>query len=151
MAPVSNSTFNCNLSFCETILLLLFPNNPAAILPTVGQGWIFNEKSAGSDDVFLNGEPLVALLDLRPLPEPLHVGLVAVEGALQHQLLRDRAAVGLGQELGEMVIWGSFYKWKPVGTTHACQVMVYLRVRYSCGSVVGNPISKISKKDFVRF
>ena len=123
MPPVSNSTFNCNLSFCETILLLLFPNNPAAILPTVGQGWVFNEKSAGSDDVFINGEPLVSLLDLRLLPEPPHVGLVAVEGALQHQLLRHRPAVGLRQELGEMVIWGSFYKWKPVGTAHSSHVI----------------------------
>lgn len=86
-AAGGNSTFNCNLSFCETILLLLFPNNPAAVLSTVGQGGVFNEKSAGSDDVFINGEPRVPLLDLRPLPEPLHAGLVAVEGALQHQLL----------------------------------------------------------------
>ena len=112
--PGRNSTFNCNLSFCETILLLLFPNNPAAIFSTVGQGGVFNVKSAGADDVFVNGEPLVSLLDLRPLPEPLHVGPVAVESALEHQLLRHGPTVGLGQELDEMVIWGSFYKWKPV-------------------------------------
>ena len=112
-----NSTFNCNLSFCETILLLLFPNNPAAILSTLSQCWVFNVKSAGSDDVFINGEPLVPLLDLLHLPEPLHLGLVAVESALQHQLLRHLATVGLGQEVDEMIIWGSFYKCKPVGIT----------------------------------
>ena len=105
-----NSTFNCNLSFCETILLLLFPNNPAAILSTVGQAGLFNVKSAGADDVFVNGEPRVSLLDLRLLPEPLDVGLIAVESALQHQLLGHLATVGLGQHLGEMVIWGGLYK-----------------------------------------
>ena len=119
--PGSNSTFNCNLSFCETILLLLFPNNPAAILSTVGQDWVFNVKPAGADDVFINGEPLISLLDLRLLPEPLDAGLVAVESALQHQLLSHMPTVGLGQQLDEMVIWGGFYKWKPVGTTHSCQ------------------------------
>ena len=121
--PGCNSTFNCNLSFCETILLLLFPNNPAAVLPTVGQAGVVNVKSAGADDVFINGEPLISLLDLRLLPEPLDVGLVAVESALQHQLLRHGATVGLGQELGEMVIWGGLYKCKPVGTTHSSHVI----------------------------
>ena len=116
--PGSNSTFNCNLSFCETILLLLFPNNPAAIFSTFGQGGVFNVKSAGPDDVFINGEPRISLLYLRLLPEPPHVGLVAVESALQHQLLGHGPAVGLGQQLGEMVIWGGFYKCKPVGTTY---------------------------------
>ena len=106
-----NSTFNCNLSFCETILLLLFPNNPAAIFSTVGQGGVFNVKSAGADDVFVNGEPRIVLLDLRLLPEPLDAGLVAVESALQHQLLGLRPTLGLGQQLGEMVIWGGLYKW----------------------------------------
>ena len=103
-----NSTFNCNLSFCKAILLLLSPHNPAAILPTIGPSGISNVKSAGPDNVFVYGISLVSLLDLRLLPEPLHVGPVAVEGTLEDQLLLLLTAVALGQELCEMIIWRSF-------------------------------------------
>ena len=135
-----NATFDYDLSFCEAVLLLLSAHYPAAIFPTVGFSWIFNVKPAGANNVFVNGEPLVSLLDLRLLLEPPDGGPVAVEGALEDQLLRHGPRVALGEEHCEMIVWGRLYKVKQTN-----------QLSYQNVQVFDNPQSSVNKVYHLKF
>ena len=108
-------TFDGNLCLCDTLLLLLFPNQAdfanylTSELPRVLFAGVQDLEGAVAHDVLVLDElALVLLVQLDVVLEPLDGRSVVVEGALQHQLLMTEGVVALRQFYREMIVGWCF-------------------------------------------
>ena len=108
-------TFDGNLCFCHTPLLLLFPNKTdttnylTSELSRVLFASVQDLKGAVAHDVLvLDVLALVLLVQLLVVLEPLDSGSVVVEGAFQQQLFVTEGVVALRQFYREMIVGWCF-------------------------------------------
>ena len=116
LSPVyARCTFDGNLCFCHTLLLLLFSNKTdttnylTSELSRVLFAGVQDLEGAVAHDVLVLDElALVLFVQLDVVLQPLDGCSVVVQGALQHQLLVTEGVVALRQFYREMIVGGCF-------------------------------------------
>ena len=112
LSPVyARCTFDCNLCFCDTPLLLFFANQTdttnylTSELPGILFACVQDLKSAVAHDVLvLNVLDLILLVQVLVVLEPFYIGSVVVECAFQQQLFVTEGTVALRQFYREMIV-----------------------------------------------
>ena len=111
----AHCTFDGNLCFCHTLLLLLFSNktDTTNYLTSELSGVLFAcvqdlQGAVAHDVLVLDVLALILLVQLLVVLEPLDSGSVVVEGAFQHQLLVTEGVVALRQFYREMIVGWCF-------------------------------------------